>query len=514
MGYLLGVDVGTTNTKAVVYDSAIGRAVAVASRPTLSHHPRPEWTEVEPTEIWRGVVESVREATAGLVGDVSAVAVASMAEAGTPLDSLGRDLYPMIAWHDPRTQPQAQRWHDLIGAERHFAITGQSIAAKYSLNKILWLRENEAAVWSQARKWVCVEDFVNWRLSGEFATDYSIASRTIAFDQTTLDWSPEMLRLADVSADLFPRAHPSGTVVGAITAEAAAATGLRAGTPVVTGGHDHLCGSLSAGIVGSGALLESMGTAEACLLIADRFEPSERLLRGGYCTYAHVVRGTYVVMFGLNSSGGLVEWLVTKLWGEGTGSDVRARAFALGAEAASAVRPGSDGAFWLPHLSGVSTPWNDERARAALFGLTGAHTPGHLYRALLEGLGYWLRENVEFLAAEVGLPLGDRIIAIGGGTRNALWMRTKADITGRVVSVVDVPEATALGAALLAGIGIGEFADAAAAAASVDRSSTDYEPDAASHSAYTRYYERVYRLLYPALREVGARIAEEFGPAR
>jgi xylulokinase len=512
-GYLLGIDVGTTNTKAVVFDPAGGSVVAVASRQTRTHHSRPDWSEFDAEEIWQGVAECVREVSAGRARDIGAVAVACMAEAGVPLDEHGRPVYPVIAWHDPRSQPQANRWHDLVGAERVFAITGQAIGAKFSLNKLLWLRDNEPEVFGSVRKWLCVEEYVNWRLSGEFATDYSIASRTLAFDQTRLDWSPTMLDAAGIPASLFSTPHPAGTAVGRVTGEAATATGLRTGTLVVTGGHDHLCGSLAAGVVGPGAFLESIGTAEACLMVSDHFSPSPALLKGGFCTYAHVIAGQYVTMFGLNSSGGLVEWLVTKLWPPIDSSrEARDRSFEAGRVAAALVSAGSDGVFWLPYLAGASAPWDDERARACVVGLTGAHTSGHLYRALLEGFGYWLRESVDILGGIVNQRLGERIMVIGGGSRSTLWMQVKADVTGRAVSVVDVPEATALGAALLAGIGAGEFATAAEAATAVRRPATVYEPDPARHAKYTRLYEDVFESVYPALREVNHRIAAAFQP--
>lgn len=512
-GYLLGIDVGTTSTKAVLYDPGAGRVVAVASRPTPTHHPRPDRTEFPPAEVWRAIVESVREATAGRATDVRAVSAASMAEAGTLVDRAGRCLYPIIAWHDPRTEPQAARWAERPGPRRVFEITGQTIQAKFSLNKLLWLREHAPEAFRAAHRWLCVEDFALWKLAGVYATDYSIASRTLAFDQRSLGWSDEMLGLARLPTDLFPTAHPSGTAVGQVTPEAAAETGLPAGAAVVTGGHDHLCGSLAAGIVGPGALLDSMGTAEGGLLLAESFDPDERLFRSGYAHYAHVIPGSYVVLFGLTASGGLLEWLVRQICPDaGESAEARARAFAGALEAAGRVPPGADGVFWLPHLSGVGSPWEDERSRAAVVGLTGAHGRGHLARALLEGLSYWLRENLDALGEIVAVPQpGDgEITAIGGGTRAALWMQIKADVTGRRVRVVEVPEAAALGAALLAGVGAGIFASAAEAAASVARTATTYHPDPARSAAYDRYYQAVYRELYPALRDVNWRIHELF----
>lgn len=511
MSYLLGVDVGTTSTKAVVYDPSAGRVIRVASRPMITHHPRPGWSEFDPAEVWNGVRACIREAVEGRARDVQAVAAASMAEAGVPLDARGHYLYPIIAWYDPRTEPQAKRWHEWLGERRIFEITGHPIQSKFSVNKLLWLRESQPAAFGAVRKWLCMEDFVLWKLAGAFATDHTLASRTMALDQRSLTYSSEILSSAGLSADVFPNAFPSGTAVGRVTKAAAEETGLREGTVVATGGHDHLCGSLAAGVVGPGALLDSMGTAEGDLLLADRYDPDERLLRGGYCCYAHVIPGRYVILFGLTSSGGLLEWLVRQLWPEaGDSAEKRERAFAAALAGAATIPPGSDGVFVLPHLSGVGSPWEDETSKAAVVGLTATHGRSHLVRAALEGLSYWLRENLEVLGSVVETSTTREIVAIGGGTRASLWMQIKADVTGRAVRVIDVPEATALGAALLAGVASGRFRSAEEAAASVSRPTTIYEPDPARAAAHERYYRVVFSQLYPSLRSAHRDIHELF----
>ena len=510
MAYYAGVDIGTTNTKALVYDPAVGRVVAVASRPTIACHPRPGWTEFSADEVWRGVVECLREVTSGRRESIAGVAVASMAEAGVPLDSAGRVLYPIIAWHDPRTQPQVDRWRDWVGERRIFAITGQPLQAKFSVNKLLWLRENEPNVSAATRKWLCLEDYINWKLSGEYGISESLASRTMLFDQREKAWSAELLDRAELSADLLSTPHPSGTPIGRVTARAAEETGLPVGAIVATGGHDHLCGSLAAGVTGTGALLDSMGTAEGCVLVANEYAPDERLLRGAYCTYAHVIPGRYVVIFGLNVCGGALDWLVGQLWPEAAASPAaRSKAFAEALAAAEFVPPGSDGLFCLPHFAGASSPWGDEAGKAAFVGLTTTHSRGHLVRALLEGLSYWLRENLDVLSRIVAIPQGREATAIGGGTRARLLIQTKADVTNRTIRVPDVPEATALGAALLAGLGAGAFASADEAAASVRRPTIVFEPDAERAEKYRRYYE-IYHEIYPALRAVDERIHNAF----
>ncbi|MHB1417601.1 MAG: FGGY-family carbohydrate kinase, partial [Chloroflexota bacterium] len=414
-------------------------------------------------------------------------------------------------WQDLRAEPQARRWHDWLGAQRVFEITGQPIQARMSVNQLLWQRENQPEVLERAVKRLCVEDFVLWKLSGEYATEFSLSSRTMAIDQRNRRWSREILDLAEIPEDLFPPLYQSGTPLGQVTARAAAETGLPAGTAVVVGGHDHLCGAFAAGVLGPGAILNSMGTAEACLVVTNEFSPDERLVRGGYSHYAHIMPGQYVVVFGLGTSGGMFEWLVRQLHPESTTSpEARIRAFDLALAAAAEVRPGSEGLFWLAHFAGVGPPWVDELSKAAVLGLTPAHGRGHLVRALLESLSYRLRENISAVAEAIEIPANAELVVIGGGTRAKLWMQIKADVSGRLVRVVQVPEAVATGAALLAGIGAGVFKSFAEAAASVERPVVVYEPDTARAQAYDRYYREVFEQIYPTLRSLNHRIHDVF----
>ena len=508
---LLGLDIGTTNTKAVVYDPQTGQVLAVASRPTVTHHPRPGWSEYDPAELWQNIAAVIREATAGRAESIRAVAAGSMAEAGVPVDRDGNYLYPIIVWHDPRSEPQARRWFDWLGAERGFDITGHPIQAKWSVNKLMWLRENAPEVLRRIHKWLCMQDFATWKLSGAYATDYSIASRTFAFDQRARGWSRQILELADLSPDLFPTPHQSGTAVGEVTRAAAAETGLKVGTKVVTGGHDHLVGSFAAGATGKGTVANSMGTAEACLVMMDAYAPDDRMLHQGYCHYAHVVPDHYVVHFGNVASGGLFEWALRQYWPEVDESpEGRRRAYQAAFAAAGEAPVGSGGVFCLPYLRGAGSPWFDDRAKAGLIGLTDAHGRGHILRAVMEALCYWQRENLEAVSKLLAVPREGDLVAYGGSTRSALWMQIKADITGRRVRVVELAEAVAQGAALLAGIGAGVFPSFQAAADSVRRTTTVYEPIAAHTEQYARYYEEVYLHLYYAVRELNNRIHDLF----
>ncbi|MBN1418894.1 MAG: carbohydrate kinase, partial [Planctomycetes bacterium] len=266
MSYLVGVDLGSTSIKAVVFDPD-GTEVAAASRPTERLHPdpaHPEWTVWPPERIWGGAAEALREATGALSDPraIRAVAVTGMGMDGVPIDRDGNWLYPFISWLDPRTEPQRRWWVEHIGEESQFAITGNQIWPIMTALRILWMKENEPAILARTWKWLLIEDFLNFKLCGACATDYSMASNTLFLDQRRRTYAEELIALAGIDRDLLCDPKPSGTIIGEVTAAAAEATGLPAGTPVALGGHDYLCAALPAGAFRPGEVLDVTGTWE------------------------------------------------------------------------------------------------------------------------------------------------------------------------------------------------------------------------------------------------------------
>ncbi|HEX9117155.1 MAG TPA: FGGY family carbohydrate kinase, partial [Anaerolineae bacterium] len=311
MEYLVGIDLGSTTLKAVVYDR-LGRVVASGCRPTGRYHPdpaHPEWTVWQPEQIWGGTAEALREALAGL-DDLSAirgVAVTGMGMDGVPVDRLGRWLYPFISWHCPRTQPQYDWWVKNIGAERTFAIGGNVLWRFSTALRLLWMAENEPAILERADKWLLIEDFVNFMLCGEHATDYTMASCTLLFDQRKLDWSDELLAASGIDRRLLCPAYPSGTPLGKVRPAAAQATGLPVGTPVVLGGHDYLCGALPVGAIRPGVILDVSGTWEIVLAATQQPVLTPEAQRMGVTVEAHVARNLYAIWGGAVSSE-MLEW--------------------------------------------------------------------------------------------------------------------------------------------------------------------------------------------------------------
>src|SRR5437867_7397644 len=384
--YLVGIDVGTTNTKTVIFDIETGRIRAVGSSRTIVRHPVPEWSEFDAEDVWGTVLQSIQAAVqqCDRPERIHALSVASLGESAFPVDADGNVLHAAIAWYDQRTVAEAQWWENIAGRERIFTITGHIPRPTYGVSKLLWLRNHVPQVFERIHNWLSIEDFVLWKLSGSFATDYSIASRTMLFDQHTLTWSEPLLQQAGLPAAWFPPAFPSGTAIGTVRKEVAEQTGLPQQAIVSTGGHDHLCGALAGGVTQAGHLLESIGTASVIMAVSDTFRPSPELLAAGCNSYAYVVENTYVTLGVLNFAGGALEWIVTLLYGQGEQGGVSPEIYAQALRQAAEIPPGSRGAIVLPSFLGSGTPYGQTSARAAILGLTPAHNRPELVRALME----------------------------------------------------------------------------------------------------------------------------------
>jgi xylulokinase len=496
---LVGLDLGTTNTKAAVLDPTSGKVVAVTSRPTPYVDVAPDVREIDPSQWWEVTADCLRTVIVDAQRPIVAVGIASMAEAGVPLDAVGCPLYNIIPWYDPRTEPQLQQVLARIGPKRLFEITGQATRNVYTLFKILWLREHAPHVIANLWRWLSVADYIAWQLTGVTATDYTLASRTMLLDQRTRTWSNELLAVAGVRADQLPSLALSGDIVGRVTRKAAIETGLPAGAGVAICGHDHLCGALAVGAVHPGQVADSIGTAESMVIPVGHYVDDDRLRVSRTCCYAHVA-GSYVIQAGMAMSGGGLDWLAHRLFAE------RPEPVEAALAEAQRVPLGAETLFYFPYLGGNGAPLGDENVTACFVGLRPVHDRAHLVRALLEGIAYAMRDALDVVSKVIGPPVPP-ILAFGGGSRSPFWLQIRANVLGLPVLGVEVPEAVALGAALLAGVGAGRFPNAAAATAIVPRIGTWYEPDPAEHARYEPLFRDGYRSLYPALKPVFATVA-------
>lgn len=504
---LIGLDLGTTNIKALALAPASGRVLHVVRAPTPAMQPRPGWTEHDADTLWQTAASCVARLLTECGPDVSplAISIGSMAEAGLLVDRRGEPLCPIIAWHDLRTEPYWRRFEAQVGVERLYAITGQVARQIFSLYKLLWLHEHLPDAWAQAKRWLCVPDFITYRLCGAQVTDYSIASRTLLLDQAAGTWSQELLDAAGLERALLPELVPAGTVAGTVHAAAAAATGLPKGIPVVVGGHDHHCASLAVGAMTPGRVLDSTGTAETVLALSDRFTPDPRLLYEGIAQCRSLDPQRVALFASLPASGGLLAWVTSKLLERPTEEGWEA-AFA----AAERVAPGADGLLCLPYLRGAVTPHGDPAARAVFAGFRDRHTWAHVLRAAAEGVVLWLRLALESLERATGGAI-DELIVVGGQAQAELLLRLRADVTGRAVLAPEMSEGVALGAALVAGVGAGVYASLDEAARAPHLAIRRFVPAPETRALYDRLYAEIYRDLYTTLRPVLARLQALFG---
>lgn len=502
MDTLLGVDVGTTNTKAVAY-ALHGEPLAAASIPTPSITEGARRAHQRPEDLWEATRAAIRQVVAALPAEARllGMAVASVGEAGVPLDAAGRPLYPIIAWYDDRSAPQCAALVAALGEVGIYRITGLPPTPIFSLNKLLWLREHEPDVLARMARWLCVSDYIAYRLTGEQAMGYSLASRTMAFDLERRVWAEALLDRAGLRPDHLPPPRPEGTLVGRVTAGSDA--GLPEGLPVFVGGHDHVCGALAVGAFEPGVVLDSTGTTEAELValpaVHDYLEAGDLSFSLG----CHTARDRYYAIGSILGAGSLMGWVASLLWPNEAdlGRDEALQALT---RAAAESPAGANGLYLLPHLSGAGAPRRNPAARGLLTGLHLGHTRGDIARAAIEGMAIELRLLLEALERYTGQDI-HRIVAVGGGARNALWTQIKADVTGRTLAVPEHTEAAALGAAILAGIGAGVFCDERQAYAEMAPAAHPVVPDPPRRRTYDALYRRIMDELRPLATELGAR---------
>ena len=512
MDLLLGIDLGSTSIKTILYDLD-GNVAARASRPMQRFHPNPEhpeWTVWDPDELWTQTAAACRDAVSQIADPaaIKGIATTGMGMDGLPMGEHGERLYPLISWHDPRTSPQFDWWIKTVTAAKTFSIGGNPVWAINSALRMLWMKENEPEIFQKAYKWLLIEDYVNYCLSGVFATDESMASCTMLFGQKERNWSEEMCRLSGIPMSLLPKVMPSASRMGEVTEEAAAQTGLRVGTPVFLGGHDHICSSLPVGAFRPGSVLCITGTWEMIDMVASSPPLDPSLGASGLTTQAHVIPDCYM-LWGGNPAGEMLEWYRRAMMKPVSASDESATVewddFIR--EAASA-KPGCAGAMFLPHLGGSSCPMADPRSLGTWVGLSSRTTRPDAIRSIFEGLGYQLLDVIATMEEGSGRKTSE-VIAVGGAIRNKFWMQNKADMLGVRVRVPEVEEATVLGAAILAGIGAELFADAQDAFERIKPESVYYDPD----EDLTPFYQEMlptYRELYTSVRSVNHRLFDRF----
>ncbi len=498
---LIGLDIGTTGCKAILFDED-GLVLSQVSKEYAILTPRPNWAEQDAEHVWTLAWDALKEAVARNPGEPpKAMALSVQGEAVIPVDGDGRALRHAILGMDTRTGEENRWLLEQFGAQTLFTRTGMPIHTINTLPKLLWLQRHEPQLWSRAHQFLLYEDFFLRRLSGQATISHCLASRTQMYDLAVGTWASDMLDRCEIDPGRLAKLAPAeGGQVGVLRGDLAAEPGLKAGLLLASGGHDQACAALGSGIIRDGLAMVSTGTAEVVEVAMRNPILSHHLRNGGISVYRHVVPGLYLAMT-LNHSGGLLlRWFRDTF----CQSQVE-QARQMGKDAydliLASAPAGPTSLMVLPHFAGGGTPTLDTSSKGAILGLTFATDRATLAKAILEGLTFELRVNLDLLR-DSGISI-DELRAVGGGARSPLWLQLKADICRRPLRVPGVTEAACLGAGLLAGVACGIYPDVETAVSRTVHLGRRITPDDESATAYEDRFT-TYTQLYPALKTLHA----------
>jgi len=500
MSTLIGIDVGTSGTKALAISPA-GRVLASASAAYPASHPRPLWSEQNPDDWWTATVKVIRAVVkqARLKGaDVAAIGLSGQMHGSVFLDKAGNVIRPAILWNDQRTAAECDEIEQRAGGrKRLIELVANPALTGFTAPKILWLRNHEPRNFDRTRKVLLPKDEIRRRLTGEFATEVSDASGTLLLDVVNRRWSKSLLDKLQLDADLLPRCYESEEVTGTLTPEVAKQLGLTTACKVVGGAGDCAAGAVGNGIVKAGLLATSIGTSGVVFVHSDQpqFDPQGRLH-----TFCHAVRGKWHMMGVILSAGGSLQWFQDAFYSKALPSGARKATISFEdlAKEAAATPVGAEGLYFLPYLAGERTPHLDPHARGALIGLSLAHGRGHVVRSIMEGVTFALRDSLAIMES-LGVPVR-QVRAGGGGAKSPFWRQMQADVFGKRVVAMAADEGAAYGVALLAAVGAGEYQNITEACAAAVKTADAAKPDAKARKAYDRSFAEFQRL-YPALQE-------------
>ena len=483
---LLGIDIGTSACKIAVFNEG-GQVFAQSTQPYPVYYPRPEWAEQDADEWWAAVCTGLRDVLSRPeinASDICCIGIDGQSWSAIPVDKDGKTLARTPIWMDTRAREICSRVKERLGEDTVFDIAGNDFLPSYTAPKILWFQEEQPELFARTAKFLQSNSYIAYKLTGILSQDVSQLYGLQFYSLHNMQYDAALAAELGISPALIPDIYPCDQIIGRVTKEASALTGLKEGTPVVAGGLDAACGTLGAGVCRPGETQEQGGTAGGMSICTDSAFAHKKLILS-----PHVVPGLFLLQGGTVGGGGALKWFRQEL-GNGMSFDE------LTAEAAK-VPAGSEGVVFLPYMAGERSPiWNPD-AKGVFYGLDYSKTRGHMIRAVLEGVAFALEHNLR-AAAEAGAEVGV-LNAMGGSSNSALWMQIKADVTGKTIQVPASDTAATLGAAIVAGVGCGVYSSYQEA---VDKTITikkTYTPDAVSHSIYQHCFE-LYLELYEDLK--------------
>lgn len=486
--YIGGLDVGTTGCKLSVYND----------RGEFLCNSYKEYDVVRKNGEHEIAAETIFDSVCDVLSDaaksypISVVGVTTFGETFVALDKDDRALLPSMLYTDPRGHQECEQLCRRMGEERLTRIAGVRPHSMYSLPKILWIKQNLPEVFSKIRRIMLMEDYIVYRLSGVAQIDYSLASRTMAFDIRKKEWSREIFDEAEIDVSLMSLPVPTGSVAGKILRDLAKRLHVSEDTVIVNGAHDQIATAVGAGALQVGEAVDGTGTVECMIPVSDRIPENKRLYDEGYSVVPYVFEGTYVC-YALSFTGGAtLKWYRDNFAAGYTGKNVYAQ---LDAEVSEAPT----GILILPHFAGAANPYMDTGAEAGILGLTLESRAADVYKALMEGVSYEMMVNIEHLQ-DFGIGL-DKIYATGGGASSEVWLQIKSDVWNRPVVSLSAKEVGSCGTCMLCGVAIGLYRDLHEAKDVFVKEKNRYTPKEENAAVYKKYYG-AYTKLYDAIRPI------------
>ncbi len=511
MAYLIGVDIGTSGTKTVLFDIK-GNTIADATEEYPLYQPFIGWAEQDPQDWWKAVcitIKSVISKSGVNPEDIKGIGLSGQMHGAVLLGSKNNVLRRSIIWCDQRSGKECEQITNLVGQKRLIEITANPALTGFTASKVMWIKNNEPQIFEKTRKILLPKDYIRFKLTGEFATEVSDASGMQFLNVPLRNWSDEVLEKLQIDKTLLAKVYESPEITGEVTGEAAELTGLKVGTPVVGGAGDQAAGAVGNGIVRGGIVSSTIGTSGVVFAHSDSItiDPLGRVH-----TFCHAVPGAWHVMGVTQAAGFSLKWFRDNFCKEeiNTAKLMEIDPYVLMDKEAEKAEPGCSGLLYLPYLMGERTPHLDPDAKGTFIGLSAKHTKRDLIRAVMEGVTYSLKDCFEIIKG-MGVDV-EEVRVSGGGGKSPLWQKMQSDIFGCNIAVTNSSEGPALGVALLAGVGTGIYDNVQEACDIAVKVKTRQSPDVSLNTLYSKYYS-IYKYVYPALKnsfkEISSLIAEK-----
>ena len=500
MDYLLGIDIGTSGTKGVLMDRE-GKIYARAGREYSIDIPQPGWAEQNPKMWWEATIQVIREIIKESKVNpkqVRGIGLSGQMHGTVFLDKNLQPFRPAIIWADQRSSSQCEFIYQKIGKERLAELTGNPIATGFMGSTLLWMKENQPEEFNQIYKVILAKDYIRYKLTGNLGAEVTDASSSLLLDIKRRCWSEELLDILGLPFKILPeRVHESQEVAGYLLAEVARYSGLLEGIPVVYGGGDQSMQAVGNGVIKPRILSSTIGTGGQLFITLDKFTYDPKLRIHTFC---HALPDTYHLQGAILSAGLSLKWLRENILHT---SD----SYPIFDEEVDKIKVGSEGIIFLPYLLGERSPYMNPEAKGVFFGLSLKHHRAHLVRAVMEGVVFALRDCLEVFK-ELGIKI-EQVIASGGGAKSRVWRQIQADILNEEISMTQSIEPAAMGAAILAGIGVGIYKDVEDGCRKVVKLKEEKtRPIPENVDIYNKQFE-IYKSLYQDLKEDFKRLKEK-----